>query len=127
MESLDFSPHGSRRDDWGTLADEKVSISSVLSTYSSEEKLHSFMKEEKYVDIRLRLDDGTEFSCHRCILASKSSYFDCLLSGGMRESKADVVPVIGISPRIMAATLDFIYTGSCSFKVNSMIRGTLNG
>lgn len=118
IESQDFIPRGSRKENWGTLANEKVTISSLpdwsapdsftpleksFSFYmnhenSSKRKLYSFMKDEKYIDVRLKLDDGTEFPCNRCILASKSPYFDCLLSGGMRESKADVVPVVGVSP-----------------------------
>jgi len=77
------------------------------------DKLYQLMKEERYTDVTLQFDDGKRFSCHRCVLASSSDYFDCMFSNGMRESSEDVVEVVGVTSAIMAVALEFMYTGQC--------------
>jgi hypothetical protein len=74
------------------------------------------MKEDSYTDVTLKLDNGKQFFCHRCVLAGSSAYFDCMLSRGMRQSKVQIVYLVGVSSSMMAQILQFIDTSRCTFK-----------
>ena len=82
-------------------------------------RISDFRKESKYVDASLKFDDGQLISCHRCILASASGYFDSLFSNGMKESGQDVIHVGNNSSSIFATALDYVYTGRCSFEYDN--------
>ena len=55
--------------------------------------------------------DNKEFYLHRCVLASRSSYFRALLFGGMRESQEDKVELRDTTDAAFSKLIFFIYTG----------------
>ncbi len=55
--------------------------------------------------------EGTDFYCHRNVLASSSAYFKGMFSSNMRESRQNVILIQGIKASGMGLILDFIYTG----------------
>ena len=73
--------------------------------------LYGYTKEAKYTDVILTFDDGTTIPCHRCVLASCSSYFDGLFSNGMRESRKDEIRLKDVSSVVASLAIEFVYTG----------------
>ena len=98
------------------LGDKQLTIRNLNPTNGT--KIHEFMKEGKYVDVKLEFDDGRQIPCHRCVLASCSSYFDCLFSNGMRESHEDVIHIGDVCSSVMTKALEFVYAGQCLFSNN---------
>ena len=73
-------------------------------------RLYEFSKEKRYVDVTLTFDDGTRIPCHRCVLASCSSYFDIMFSNGMKESSEEEIRVVDVSSEVMSLAIEFVYT-----------------
>ena len=59
----------------------------------------------------LIVQDGSEFKAHRRVLSEASPFFEKLLTSNMKESQEGVVRLQMFTESIMAATLQFIYTG----------------
>ena len=59
----------------------------------------------------LIVQDGSEFKAHRRVLSEASPFFEKLLNCNMKESQEGVVRLEMFTESIMAATLQFIYTG----------------
>ncbi|KAL9955665.1 hypothetical protein ACROYT_G037018 [Oculina patagonica] len=63
-------------------------------------------------DVVLVVEDGKEFKAHRNVLREASPFFEKLLNSDLKESsKEGVVRLEMFSESVMAATLEFIYTG----------------
>ena len=62
-------------------------------------------------DVALVVEDGKEFKAHRKVLSEASPFFEKLLNSEMKESKEGIVRLEMFSESVMAATLEFIYTG----------------
>ncbi|XP_078345834.1 kelch-like protein 28 [Oculina patagonica] len=62
-------------------------------------------------DVVLVVEDGKEFKAHRNVLLKASPFFEKLLNSDMKESKEGVVRLEMFGESVMAATLEFIYTG----------------
>ncbi|XP_078348377.1 kelch-like protein 2 [Oculina patagonica] len=62
-------------------------------------------------DVVLVSGDGKEFKAHRKVLSEASPFFEKLLNSNMKESKEGVIRLELFSGTVMAATLNFIYTG----------------
>ena len=62
-------------------------------------------------DVVLLVKDGREFRAHRRVLSEASPFFEKLLNSDMKESQEGVVRLEMFTDSIMAATLQFIYTG----------------
>ena len=62
-------------------------------------------------DVVLVVEDGKQFKAHRKVLSEASPFFEKLLSSDMKESKEGIVRLEMFSESVMAATLEFIYTG----------------
>ncbi|KAL9955656.1 hypothetical protein ACROYT_G037009 [Oculina patagonica] len=62
-------------------------------------------------DVVLMVEDGKEFKAHRKVLLEASPFFEKMLNSDMKESKEGVVRLEMFSESVMAATLEFIYTG----------------
>ncbi|XP_078347118.1 kelch-like protein 28 [Oculina patagonica] len=62
-------------------------------------------------DVVLVVGDGKTFKAHRKVLSQASPFFEKLLNSDMKESKEGVVRLEMFSESVMAATLEFIYTG----------------
>ena len=62
-------------------------------------------------DVVLVVKGDKEFKAHRKILSEASPFFEKLLNSDMKESQEGVVRLEMFSESVMAATLEFIYTG----------------
>ena len=62
-------------------------------------------------DVALVVEDGKELKAHRKVLSEASPFFEKLLNSDMKESKEGIVRLEMFSDSVMAATLEFIYTG----------------
>ncbi|KAL9951200.1 hypothetical protein ACROYT_G043822, partial [Oculina patagonica] len=93
-------------------ADNPVQITPSPSKESLKNEL--FMPEDTLdcpCDVVLVVEDGKEFKAHRQVLSEASPFFEKLLNSDMKESKEGVVRLEMFSESVMAATLEFIYTG----------------
>ena len=95
----------------------EISIKGQNSTH----RLYEFLRNDEYVDITLKTEDGGRISCHKCILASKSDYFHSLFSGGMKESHENDILLQDISIDDLGKVIEFIYTSQCSFPCTSFV------
>ena len=62
-------------------------------------------------DVVLMVKDYGEFKAHRRVLTAASPFFEKLLNSDMKESQEGVVRLEMFAESIIAATLQFIYTG----------------
>ena len=76
-------------------------------------------------DVTLVVEDGQEFRAHKDVLSEASPFFEKLLSSDMKESKEGVVRLEMFSESVMAATLDFIYTGRVSILTPEIAQGLI--
>ena len=63
-------------------------------------------------DVMLIVQDGREFKAHRRVLSEASPFFEKLLNSDMKESQEGVVRLEMFTESVMAATLQFVYTGN---------------
>ncbi|CAL8071894.1 unnamed protein product [Calicophoron daubneyi] len=73
-------------------------------------KMNAFRKRGQLCDVVIKVG-GREFLAHRVVLAATSDYFDAMFSNGMAESAQLEVELKSISPDVMDALLDYVYTG----------------
>nr|VZI35006.1 unnamed protein product [Spirometra erinaceieuropaei] len=73
-------------------------------------KMNTFRKRGQLCDIVVKVG-SREFPAHRVVLAASSDYFDAMFSSGMAESAQLEVELKSVSPDVMEALLDFMYTG----------------
>ena len=62
-------------------------------------------------DVTLMVEGGKEFKAHRRVLSEASPFFQNLLNSDMKETQEGVVRLGTFTESVMAATLQFIYTG----------------
>ena len=62
-------------------------------------------------DVVLMVKDGKEFKAHSRVLSEASPFFEKLLKSDMKETRDGVVRLEMFTESVMAATLQFIYTG----------------
>ena len=62
-------------------------------------------------DVVLMVKDGREFRAHRRVLSEASPFFEKMLNSDMKETQEGVVRLEMFTESIMAATLQFMYTG----------------
>ncbi|KAM6963334.1 kelch-like protein 30 [Aplochiton taeniatus] len=90
------------------------------------EGLRSFCSLPKLVDVTL-CAGGRDFPCHRGVLALCSSYFLSMFSGDFVESISARVELQSVDPDVLAALLDFAYTGKLTINqgnVEGLIRAS---
>ena len=68
-------------------------------------------------DVVLMVKDGREFNAHRRVLSEASPFFEKLLNSDMKETQEGVVRLEMFTESVMAATLQFIYTGDVQILV----------
>lgn len=54
--------------------------------------------------------DGEEFYCHKCVLASLSTYFNAMFSTELAESKQTNVSINSVESCTMKLIIDYAYT-----------------
>ena len=73
----------------------------------------------KLCDVTLRIGE-TEIRAHRAVLAACSAYFLAMFTHEVKESQQDVVEIKGVGPEVMAALVNFTYTGEIDINVNNV-------
>ena len=76
-------------------------------------KCARFREEGEYIDVRLKVGESV-FPAHRIVLAANSDYFHAMFTGGMKESKQEVIELKDghISSDALNIVMDSIYTGN---------------
>ncbi|KAL9955525.1 hypothetical protein ACROYT_G036861 [Oculina patagonica] len=96
---------------------------------SRKESLEHVYKQQETLDrpsdITLVVKDGKEFKAHKDVLSEASPYFEKMLNSDMKESKEEVVRLEMFSESVIAATLEFIYTGSVQILTQEMAEGLI--
>ncbi|BFZ14222.1 hypothetical protein BsWGS_17260 [Bradybaena similaris] len=67
-------------------------------------------KNKQFVDVTLRVE-GTDFPCHKNVLAASSPYFLVMFSTNMAESQLNCITLQDMEARTLELVLDYIYTG----------------
>lgn len=86
----------------------------VISSRRKESKNGHFMPKDTLdqpCDVVLIVKDGREIKAHRRVLSEASPFFGKLLNSDMKETREGVVRLEMFTESVMAATLQFIYTG----------------
>merc|ERR1711962_166881 len=66
----------------------------------------------QYSDCVITCQDGTEFKCHKIVLAPKSRVFHAMFSAeNMQEAMQSQLRIVDIEPNTLAALLKYLYTG----------------
>ena len=73
-------------------------------------------------DVMLIVQDGREFKAHRRVLSEASPFFEKLLNSDMKETQEGVVRLEMFTESVMAATLQFIYTGDVQISAEDNAR-----
>ena len=68
------------------------------------------LEKQKYTDVTF-LVEGHRISAHRCIVASQSEYFDCLLFGSMKEAQSKEITLEDTSLEAFRVLLSYMYSG----------------
>ncbi|PIK42194.1 hypothetical protein BSL78_20941 [Apostichopus japonicus] len=76
-------------------------------------EIHGMLREGEDHDVQLELDDEQCIPAHRFVLASRSRFFEAMLTGSWRESSANTIRFPGISHESLMVILDHLY-GSCA-------------
>jgi len=82
--------------------------------YSNEllQNLSQLFTDECLCDVGLIVQPDRLIRAHRCVLCAASPYFRAMLTGGLRESRADVIDLQAIgAPHVIKKLIEFIYTG----------------
>ena len=86
----------------------------VISIRRKESKNEHFISKDTLdqpCDVVLIVKDGREIKAHRRVLSEASPFFEKLLNSDMKETQEGVVRLEMFTESVMAATLQFIYTG----------------
>lgn len=91
-------------------SDFAISVSNPLKS-----SLFQLFATGMYSDLIIRLDGKTEIKAHKCILASRSSKFECMLNSGFVEGVSNVVEIQGVSAELFRLLMMWIYCGEIKF------------
>jgi len=75
------------------------------------ESMRTMFINGEHSDLKIILDDKTEFKVHSLILKQRCEYFKKMLSAKMKESKEGNVNIDGVRRHTMEACLLYMYTG----------------
>ncbi|XP_064637209.1 kelch-like protein 32 [Lineus longissimus] len=98
-------------DQWD-FDDGRISSNGHLVTLGK--RLNEMFQASDYCDVTLTAESSS-FRVHKIILAASSDYFNAMFSSSWNEISRDCIEMKGVSPKGLAAILDFVYTGG--FKV----------
>ncbi|XP_077869622.1 kelch-like protein 6 [Saccoglossus kowalevskii] len=94
--------------------------------YSSSrlDEMNVARKKSKLTDVVLDVG-GTEFPCHKVVLATSCTYFKGMFDSGMKECQQRKISIKAIEATTMGSLLDYFYTGKTtitSCNVQSVLR-----
>lgn len=75
------------------------------------EQLKLFYEQQLFTDIVL-IVEGTEFPCHKMVLATCSSYFRAMFMSGLSESKQTHVHLRNVDAAALQMIITYAYTGN---------------
>lgn len=75
------------------------------------EQLKFFYEQQLLTDIVL-IVEGTEFPCHKMVLATCSSYFRAMFMSGLSESKQTHVHLRNVDAATLQIIITYAYTGN---------------
>lgn len=84
------------------------------------------MDNNKFTDLVLVADDGTEFPCHKYKLYSASEYFERLFTSDFKEASSTRIEIKKIPSNILLTILKYIYTNEYTFNLDEL-PNLLNG
>ena len=86
-----------------------------------------FLREtcEHPCDLTLVVEQGKQFRAHKDVLSRASPFFEKLLNSDMKEAKEGIVQLEMFSDSVMAATLEFIYTGGVRISTQEIAEGVI--
>ena len=73
--------------------------------------LLQLLEKKKYTDV-IFVVEGHQVPAHRCVVASQSDYFDCLLFGSMKEARSDEITLEDTPLEAFHVLLNYMYSGS---------------
>ena len=88
----------------------------VIETESTLiQQFGSLYLDDKYSDVTFKIQ-GLSIPAHKLILSTRSTYFDALLNGGLKESSLSEVSISEDTPlEAFRQIIQFIYTGKITF------------
>ena len=87
-----------------------LSVSNPLKS-----SLYSLYSNGSYSDLKIILNGKIEFKAHKCILASRSTKFECMLSTSFMEGCSNIVSIECVAPELFRLMLMWIYCGEIKF------------
>ena len=76
------------------------------------QQMDAFRMEKVFTDVVLSTEEGEQFSAHRLVLASVSSYFRAMFLTDMKESHETNITIRGVESQSLGLLIDFAYTSS---------------
>lgn len=73
--------------------------------------LLQLLEKEKYTDITFIVENH-RVPAHRCVVASQSDYFDCLLFGSMKEARSDEITLEDTPLEAFRLLITYMYSGT---------------
>lgn len=103
---------------WSFVSTNFISIAQVtLNVFNSDtipgRGLLQLLEKKKYTDVTF-IVEGHQVPAHRCVVASQSDYFDCLLFGSMKEARSDEITLEDTPLEAFRALLKYMYCGLIS-------------
>ncbi|KAM4689612.1 kelch repeat and BTB domain-containing protein 2 isoform 1-T2 [Discoglossus pictus] len=83
------------------------------------EQLKLFYEQQLLTDIVL-IVEGTEFPCHKMVLATCSSYFRAMFMSGLSESKQTHVHMRNVDAASLQIIITYAYTGNLAIKESTV-------
>nr|XP_033786474.1 kelch repeat and BTB domain-containing protein 2 isoform X1 [Geotrypetes seraphini]XP_033786475.1 kelch repeat and BTB domain-containing protein 2 isoform X1 [Geotrypetes seraphini]XP_033786476.1 kelch repeat and BTB domain-containing protein 2 isoform X1 [Geotrypetes seraphini] len=83
------------------------------------EQLKLFYEQQLLTDIVL-IVEGTEFPCHKMVLATCSSYFRAMFMSGLSESKQTHVHLRNVDAASLQIIITYAYTGNLAIKESTV-------
>jgi len=78
------------------------------------EELAELLTSGAFSDVTFRVKDR-EFKAHKVVLAARSPFFKALLTGGLKESRQEVIEIDYASPVEFEALLKFLYSKTIDY------------
>ncbi|XP_049587028.1 kelch-like protein 38 [Syngnathus scovelli] len=83
-------------------------------------QLDSLRRERLLTDVWLCCGD-TEIPCHRNVLVSSSPYFRAMFCNNFAERQQSRIRLRGLSPAILNAVVDYVYTGQAAISEENVL------